>query len=282
MPGEQRHFTIYLRQSIDGDILWDVSTLWSSFDGGAGSKINRMKIDGSITATYEAIGMHHAFTELPDGSLVWGAAGDDSEQLMRRAPDGSVEMIWDCAPFYAQHGMTDWCHTNSIWYSEARDVYLLSFPTSLTFVLEIDGTTGEELRHFGEVPGGWGFDPPDAAFHYQHGVTYTDAGTLLVSSQASSRDADGVVREYNLDEHSQTLVELWSHGLDDGIDANYAGEAHRLPSGNTLHNTGTTPRVREIAPDGQVVWDLAWSGYRLLGRTTFIDDLYTFAPTDTQ
>ena len=57
-----------------------------------------------------------------------------------------------------------------------------------------------------------------------------------------------------------------------------AGEAHRLPNGNTLHNTGTTPRVREITADDQVVWDLVWQGDRLLGRTVFVTDLYTLLP----
>ena len=39
-------------------------------------------------------------------------------------------------------------------------------------------------------------------------------------------------------------------------------------------------RLREVTPDGQVVWDLQWegSGMSSLGRTTPLEDLYAFAP----
>ena len=122
------------------------------------------------------------------------------------------------------------------------------------------------------------FDPEDSTFWFQHGATFTDTGTLLLSSQLAADDIEGVVREYEIDHDSQALRQIWSHGVGDGIEAEYAGEAHRLPSGNTLHNTGTTPRVREITPDGEVVWDLAWEGFRLLGRTVLLEDLYLLAP----
>ncbi len=270
-------FTIYLRVSQDGDILWDVSTWWSKFDDGATSQIHRMKIDGVVTETLDAPGMHHAFLELPDGSIVWGSGGDDSERLRQHHPDGTVTTIWDCAPFYESLGLTDWCHTNSMFYVADTDTFLMSFPTNRTFVLEID-RDGTELRRFGHISDAWAFDPEDAAFQYQHGVTYTPTGTLLVSTQKSARSIDGMVREYTLDDEARTLHQVWSYGEDSGIEQQYAGEAHRLPGGNTLHNFGTTPRVQEITPDGELAWDLAFDGYRLIGRTTFLEDLYLLAP----
>lgn len=273
------HMTIYLRVSLDGDLLWDESTFWADFDGGAGSKIHRMKIDGSGLETVDAPGMHHCFLEREDHSLVWGAAnGFTSERLLRRWPDGTVSTEWDCAPFYDSLGLTDWCHTNSIVYDALTDRYLLSFPTDDTFVLEVDAATGEEVRWFGHVPGSWSFDAPASAFQYQHGVTWTDARTLLMSSQLTGSNPDALVREYVLDEATTTLTQVWAFGAGDGIDADNAGEAHRLPNGNTLHNTGTTPRVREITPEGAVVWDVSWTGSKLLGRTIWLEDLYALAP----
>ena len=277
--GIDRDFTIYLHVSTAGEILWDQSTFWSEFDGGMGSKIHRMTIDGTEIETMDAPGMHHCFIEMPDGSIVWGAAdGFDSERVMRLWPDDTVTTIWDCAPFYDSLGLNDWCHTNSIVYDESTDRLLLSFPTEETFVLEVDATTGDEIRWFGHIPGSWAFDSPTSAFQYQHGVTWTDEGTLLMSSQLSPTNVDALVREYTLDEGTETLTQIWSFGADDDIDAVNAGEAHRLPNGNTLHNTGTTPRVREITADDQVVWDLVWPGNRLLGRTVFVNDLYTLLP----
>lgn len=276
--GEERDFTIYLHVSKDGDILWDVSTWWSDFDHGEGSKIHRMKIDGVVTETYEAPGMHHCFTELPDGSLIWGSGNDQSETLERRWPDGSVSTVWDCAPFYAELGLHDWCHTNSIYYDEDRASILLSFPTSQTFALELDAASGEPLRQFGHIPGSWAFDPEDSAFQYQHGASFTDAGTLLVSTQQSERSIVGMVREYELDDDAQTLRQTWSFGEEQGILQQYAGEAHRLPNGNTLHNFGTSPRVQENTPDGELAWDVDFGGTRLIGRTVFLEDLYQLAP----
>jgi hypothetical protein len=279
LRGLQDNFTIYLHVSLDGEILWDESTFWSGFDQGASSKIRRMTLDGTVTEVMDAPGMHHCFLEMPDGSIVWGSAdGFDSERLMRRWPDGTVTEIWDCAPFYASLGLTDWCHTNSIVYDEPTDTFLLSFPTDDTFVLEIDANTGEELRWFGHIPQSWAFDEPSSAFQYQHGVTWTEERTLLMSSQLGPDNIDALVREYVLDEQSATLTQIWAFGAGDGIDARHAGEAHRLPDGNTLHNTGTTPRVREITAEGQVAWDLAFGGDRLLGRTIWLEDLYELAP----
>jgi hypothetical protein len=238
-----------------------------------------MTIDGAVLETIDAPGMHHCFIEMPDGSILWGAAdGFDSERIMRRWPDGTVTTVWDCVPFYDSLGLVDWCHTNSIVYDEPTDTLLLSFPTDDTFVLEVDATTGDELRWFGHIPGSWSFDAPTSAFQYQHGVTWTDQGTLLLSSQLSPSNEDALVREYTVDEGTQTLTQIWSFGAGDGIDAVNAGEAHRLPNGNTLHNTGTTPRVREITAGDQVVWDLVWPGDRLLGRTVFVTDLYALLP----
>ncbi len=278
MPGDSHHFTIYLQTSLDDDILWDVSTYWSNWDDGAASQIHRMKLDGVVTETIDAPGMHHAFIEMPDRSILWGSALTGNEKLLRQDTDGSQSTVWDCAGFYAEQGLDDWCHTNSIWLDGSRDTLVLSFPTTRTFVLEVDVATGEELRWFGYVPGSWSFEPPESAFVYQHGVTYTPEGTLLVSSQVDRSSYEGVVREYAVDEDDQVLREVWSHGEGDGITARYAGEAHRLPGGNTLHNTGTTPRVREITPEGEVAWDLSFDGDKLIGRTTWLEDLYTYAP----
>ena len=50
----------------------------------------------------------------------------------------------------------------------------------------------------------------------------------------------------------------------------------RLDNGNTLHTVGTAGRVKEASPDSEVVWDVNFSGFRLMGRGEFIEDLYDF------
>jgi hypothetical protein len=80
-----------------------------------------------------------------------------------------------------------------------------------------------------------------------------------------------VVREYAVDEATQTLQEVWSFGTGQGVYGDTLGEAWRLPAGNTLHNYGSEPRVREITPDGVVVWDIVWPDYPHIGRSTPLD-----------
>jgi hypothetical protein len=43
-----------------------------------------------------------------------------------------------------------------------------------------------------------------------------------------------------------------------------------------LHNYGSSGHLREVTPDGEIAWEVEWPGTRLLGRSVFIDDLYTF------
>ena len=274
----ENHWTIYSRVSLDGrHILWDEFSYWSHWDEGANSQVHYTKIDGSITRTVPTPGGHHAFTELPDGSLVWGAASWWSETLEKRDPLGIQSTIWDCWEFEDAHGGSGYCQSNSLYYHEPTDSFLYSFYTSDT-VVEIDGATGATVRIFGHTPDSYLFEPTDAAFWWQHGATYTDAGTLLLSTYVDSQSSELVAREYELDDEAEVLGQVWSFGAGEGVHGDTAGEAHRLPGGNTLHNYGDGCRVREIAPDGTVVWDADWEGSRLLGRTVFLEDLYDFAP----
>jgi len=95
------------------------------------------------------------------------------------------------------------------------------------------------------------------------------------------RDAEEtVVREYELDEDGETLRQVWTFGEGEGVYGSQLGEAHRLPGGNVLHNYGSGARLREVAPDGTVVWDVTWENGkdRWLGRSTPLEDLYALGP----
>ena len=274
--------TLYSRPSYDGgDLLIDHNSYWAIFDDGAASQVIRMKIDGTELAVYDTPGLHHPFTELADGSIVWGAADGTTETLEKLTPDGVQEQIWACDTFHDEVGVDQYCQSNTVFWNEPDDTFLFSLYSDETIV-EIDHTTGETLRYFGHLPDAWAFDPEDSAFHWQHGGHYTLAGTLITSSHADGSSDECVVREYELDEDSETLVELWSFGVGLGVEAATMGEVHRLPGGNTLHNYGDGGRLREVQPDGTVVWDISWdtgtSTVYHLGRTTPLQDLYAFAP----
>ena len=273
-----QHWSIYVQVARNGqDILWDESTYWSDLEFGSEGQVHRTKIDGSVVMSYPTPQLQHAFVELPDESIVWGASFGIDDQLKRVDDDGTEWTLWSCAEYLAEIGEDEYCLHNGLFYDDARDTFLFSL-YSVDSILEIDRETAEVVHAWGHVPGAWGFDPEDSAFWTQHGPSYTNLGTLLVSTYRAEDDEEGVVREYTLDEDQDVLQQIWSFGEGEGIVMESAGEAHRLRGGNTLHNMGSAARVREITPDGEVVWDVAWEWPRLLGRTLLVDDLYAFAP----
>jgi len=271
--------TMQPQVSGDGnDLLIDRSSYWAVFDGGNASTIVRVKIDGTIVYTYDTPGLHHPFTELPDGTIVWAAMGGDEESLEELLPNGQQRTIATCTELLGGLGPEGYCGSNTIRWHELSDTLLWSFYSHET-VVEVDHTTGEAVRVFGHHDDAWTFVPQSSAFWWQHGAHYTEAGTLLTSSYRAEEDDELVVREYALDDESKTLTEVWTFGAGEGVHGEYMGEAHRLPGGNTLHNYGSNPRVREVAPDGAVVWDVTWDSNNLeIGRTTPVADLYAFVP----
>jgi hypothetical protein len=289
----QQRNTMHPRVSWTEDsFLIDHSSFFSSFDGGASGEILELKIDGTEVRRVAAPGHHHPFTDLPDGSVAYtayrevggfGTAGDDV--LVVVDPAGNATDLFSCDDFLDDLGEGGWCGTNTLSYDPTRDVFLFSVFTHDS-VLEIDASTGLALKWFGHVTGVYGFDPPDSAFWYQHGSVYTSAGTLLVSSHASSSSNELVVREYQVDDLDEQLVQVWTFGQGEGVVGRQMGEAHRLPSGHTLHNHGTHAVVREITPAGQVVWDIRWEDREYngaqehsIGRSAPVtQDLWQFAP----
>ncbi len=273
-----QHWTIFVTVSRAGDdILWDEATYWSDLDFGPEGRVHRSKIDGSVVHSYATPHLQHAFVELPDESIVWGASYGIEDRLTQVFTDGSEQELWSCLEYLDEIEYGEYCVHNGLYYDEARDTFLFSF-YSLDSVLEIDRTTGEVVRAWGHVPTAWAFNPEDSIFWTQHGPSYTDAGTFLVSTHLSDDDQEGVVREYELDEASGVLRQIWTFGEGEGIRMESAGEAHRLANGNTLHNMGSGARVREITIDRDIVWEVAWEAPRLLGRTEFVEDLYAFTP----
>jgi hypothetical protein len=275
----QTHVTLQPRPSFNGDaIALDYNSFWRQFDEGAASRVEHMKIDGTVVQSLATPGLQHAFADLPDGSVVFGAE-TPNEILMKAEPDGTLTQIWSCPEWLdsiGQAGRT--CSSNHLSWDQASDTFLFSFFT-LETVVQIDHSTGESLRWFGHANESWPFEPLNSAFYWQHGPYFLDNGNMLLSTRGSATVHETVVREYKLNEEDGTLEQVWTFGRGEGIHSEAAGGAERLPGGNTLHHFGETPRIREITEDGQVVWDLSWEdGNRQLGYVTSIEDLYALAP----
>ncbi len=280
LPVPDQHWSLATQPSTDGEtILVDELSFWSDWDDGAGSLVHRMTLDGTAVETVAIPGAHHDVAELHDGTLLWGAAaGLLSETLQRRMPDGSRDTVWDCATYEDPDHAGAACQSNTVTWDPTTDSALVSIHTTST-VLVIDLSSGELLREFGHSAASWDFDPGDAAFHMQHGPRITDAGTLLTSTWSTEAGAEIVVREYLLDEATGVARQIGSAGVGDGLQAANGGDVARLPAGNTLHSCGSAGRIREYAPDGAIAWEIAWDDGQLVGRATWLEDLYAFLPS---
>ena len=131
----------------------------------------------------------------------------------------------------------------------------------------------------GDVRNGYEFDPANSEFEWQHGVSYTESGTLLVSTEAINNSGyTTMVREYTVDHDNETLTEVWS--FDPDIYASTNGDAWRLDNGNTLHVIGSAGHVVEANADSEIIWHLNFGDDHLMGRGEFIEDLYTLTKGD--
>jgi hypothetical protein len=234
--------------------------------------------------------MHHMFTQLPDGTLAFqqldirryaldGEPETDwvGDAIAEIAPGGEAETVfsvWDAIePSRNDHmdgpGLypgLDWTHGNQIRYDASAGTYLLSLGHAAD-VLMID-------RASYQVNEIWGRDgmAAEPAFDHQHDPNWLADGHLLMFM--TSDDRSGAV-EYARE--GDTLVEVWRHGFEDQSMA--LGQARRLSNGNTFVNFGSGQEMREVAPDGEILWALATDDPGLntpfFGQFYLVSDLYT-------
>ncbi|MDP6933295.1 MAG: hypothetical protein QGG40_10285, partial [Myxococcota bacterium] len=263
----QSHWTLFAQVALSGDhILWDEASYWADWDEGEASTVHRTYLDAEIEEI-STPGLHHAFVQLPGDILVWGSQYHaQTEALVEMGPDeDEATILWTCRDNWEGSGR---CESNGIFYVEETDSFLYSFYTNSSMV-EVDRSTGESLWWAGEMDNGYEFIPSGSQFYWQHGISYTDAGTLLVSTEGTDST---LLREYEVDHDAQTLTQTWSYDL--GVYAETNGDAWRLDNGHTLHVVGSSSNLYEVDADSELVWHLTFPDDRLLGRGEFIEDLY--------
>ncbi len=272
------HWTLFATVARDGrSLFWDDATYWATLnplDEGEDGRIHRTWLDEEIEVIATP-GIHHAWVELPDGSLVWGSqAHGGGEALVKKAPGQPDEtVIWTVTEDWP--GGSRFEESNGIFYVESTDSFLYSFYTNNTLV-EVDHAAGTSMWWAGDLGGGYDFVPAVSQFSWQHGVSYTPTGTLLVSSEWDGGDGGPEhtwLMEYEVDHKTGQLHAVWVN--DSGVLADTNGHAWRLPNGNTLHAVGSASVLREVdTATGEDVWRVDWNGTRLLGAAQLIEDLY--------
>ena len=297
-PSPEGRSTMHPRISWDGDaLLLDYGSFWGgNFEGAGNSEVVALKLDGTEVQRWATPGLYHPFTDMPDGSLAYARHGTvdldddgfaDGEGILILPPGGGEAIErFHCSDWIAVVDPGALCGANTLSYDPIGDVFLYS-QFIAHGVIEVDATTGAVDRWFGQIAGAWSIEAPGGQFWKQHGSVYTADGTLLISTYRDEFDFELVAREYSLDPVGETLTEIWSYGEGQGVTGKQMGEAHRLPSGNTLHNYGTSAVLKEVTPAGDVVWDLRFEDAEyqkffaghVVGRSAVIEgDLYRFVP----
>ena len=70
------------------------------------------------------------------------------------------------------------------------------------------------------------------------------------------------------------MTKVWEYGEGEEINGNFLGQAMRLENGNTLVNFGGAGMLREVTPDGEVVWEVSNELGYVMGNGEMIDDIY--------
>ncbi len=276
---DREHIIMHPRLSYDGlALLIDANSYWGLFDGGDDSSVSRMTLDGNVEHTWVTPGLHHPFTELPGNILSYGAAEFPyrNEFIIEVDVAATQRIVFDCEAWLDDVNTNEYCGSNTLNWRESSNSYLFSF-YSMDSILDIDAASGAVTRAFGQVKTAYAFEPEDTTFWWQHGGNWTPEGTLITSTYDAEEGRETIVREYEVDDANETLVELRSFGLGSGLFGEEMGEVTRMASGHTMHNTGTLPRIREYDVDGAVVWDFGWPDGDV-GRTTPLASLYVLLP----
>lgn len=183
------------------------------------------------------------------------------------------------------HAETDWTHVNALDYNEELDqIAISSNHLHEVYVIDHDTTPYESQGDAGDFLYRWGNpknyqrgDDDSMQLFAQHDVHWIEdglpgAGNLMIFNNGypAHRSSTTVVEftppmnadgSYNLSEdgsYGPTADGLaWEYVPKEGEEffSWFISGAQRLPNGNTLVNHGADSRMREVTPEGDIVWE---------------------------
>ncbi len=251
-------------------------------------RIMTVGLDGLVQREVALSGIHHTFGQKDDGTIAnfsteirttdeYGAVAGD--RLLELGKGQNTEVLfnswdhfevipgdeWDSSFF---PGAWDWTHMNGATWHPDRQSWLISL-NGLEDIIEVDGESGSLLDV--HSLDGVQYTPHSAAITDPHGPDWTLDGDLLVFGGDSK---ESWCSAYDVRE-PRALTETWTHGRGEGIFGMALGEARQLTDGNILCNFGTGGIVRELTPDGEIVWEYQVPMNMSLGQTRWLPDAYS-------
>ncbi len=245
-------------------------------------------LNGVVARQVPVSVIHHTFGQHPDGTVASFAIevrdvnphGDVAgDRLLGLRPDGTQDVLfdswehldvevgdeWDSGFF---PGAFDWTHMNGATHHPERGSWLISLngPEDL---IEVDDQTGAilDLVSLDDAD----YTPASSFITDPHGPDWTLDGDVLIFGGS---DSESWCSAYDVSVQGQ-LTETWTHGRGEGLFGMALGEARQLMDGNILCNFGTAGVVRELAPNGDVVWEYVAPQGISLGQTRWLPDPYT-------
>ncbi len=301
-PGEARDWLARVRPTRDGSgLAWLHNDPVRQEDFG---RITRVTWAGELVSETRALQAHHDFVERPEGGWAWlsyvfaegvevdGVVRDVATDAILEAPEGGAEgdavevfsMLEDYPPGLFDPGTTvaeagfvpgywEFSHGNSLMLDEDGETYHAMFRW-LDALIEVDRASGAMAWQLGGLHSD--FTGPDGeAFSHGHMSDLWDGGFLVFDNADRTGAVSGAAR-YAVDEEARTWDRTWDARDPEGRLEILLGDAIRMREGcdNVLVAWATSSRVDEIGPDGEVVWTLQAPPGWIVGRLSWITDLY--------
>jgi len=246
--------------------------------------IVRVSLDGETVETIPTPGAHNDFYEHEDGTLV--ILSEDRRQvededvvgdkLVEIAPDGSETIVWsvwdhlEYEPGTSEFG--HWTHANAIDYDADEDVYYVG-ARHISTIFKIDRATGDVLWMLGGPRSDFEFVDGGTEFSaLQHQFEVLDDGIFIFDNREESDFASRAV-EYALNEETGIATQRWEHISDPPLYCYGMGDVDRLDSGDSLITWSTAGVIDEVAPDGEVLWQIQLDLGSGLGYLSRVDTL---------
>jgi hypothetical protein len=183
-------------------------------------------------------------------------------ELIRQAPDGTVEFRWKTWDHFSDAdetetvpGSSDVDHANSLEIAPDGD-YVASF-RDLDAVVKIDATSGAVVWQLGGTKNEFTIvGDPLGGFSGQHSVRVLPNGNLLLYDDGLRHTpAESRAVEYALDTSAMTATLVWEFRHSPAIFTPYVGSVERLANGDTLVAFAGAGVVTKVDSAGAVVWE---------------------------
>ncbi len=222
--------------------------------------------DGTEVSRHTVPAFNHDFVDADDGGadcLVTdvrpGQSGAEviGDAIHHVSDDGAITPLWstwdawEVPPDDEIEGGRQWTHANAL---DRRDGggYWLGLRNSSELVeLDADLAVG---RRIGGPESTYTFATQADRPKWQHQFQFLDGGVILFDD----RDEDpSRVLELTLDETTATATAAWTWTHPKNLEVYILGDVDRAADGSTLAVFSTSGVIDDIAPDGELRWELS-------------------------